>query len=602
MIKMTVLLLAALACWSGVSAADGTAGALPFAAAVKENGKWGVSGRTGRLVVPARYDAAAVSLSDKEIQKDDRESMPGRENLIEVRQGKLRGFYSRDGKVIVPVSYVRRSSWTEGMLAAENEQKKIAFFKEDGTALSGYVYDEASDFKDGMALVKRGGKYGYLRADGREIAPAYKEARPFAGGAAPVKNGKWGVIDTSGKMVVPFQYDNAGPFFSGGLLAVEKDNRWGFIDAGGREVVPLVWRAVHPVFSEGITAVENEKRLWGFLNEKGEITASPRFKEVLTPMSEGLAGVMTEDGKAYAGSDGTIAFHAGFDRIYPFRNGLAEYREGELVERRVTPVISIGWGWGWGRWHRHPYGWDWPMWGPWWYDGTVTDREVKRGYLDKTGRIIASASLEHVYPASEKGILVFNDGRFGWIAPSGQYTIHTAYRQLIPIDQENLVIAKNDRKDWGLLTFTGNTVLPFSYDAVTYLGKGRFAVKQGGKWGLAGSDGTILAAPVFRNMGIEGNGLFPAKTKNGWIYLDMAGKEAISFADPPEEALFFKDGGAGIKVHGKWGIIGPDGQWTAEPRFDQYMALYKPSGFERPARHHKKGRGLRPFSMHDFLE
>ncbi len=575
--KITALLIAALACWNGAAAAEMGETPHSFAAAVKENGKWGVSDRMGHLVIPARFDAAAVSLSDKDILHEDLESMPGRDNLIEVRQGKFRGFYNREGKVVIPVSYVHRSSWTEGTLAVENEKEKIAFFKEDGTALSPYVYDEASDFKEGMAVVKRDGEYGYLRLDGSEVAPVYSEARPFSGGAAPVKNQKWGVIDQSGKVIVPFQYDEAGPFFSGGLLAVKKDNRWGFIDAGGHAAVPLVYRAVHPVFSEGITAVQNEKKLWGFINQKGEVTASPRFKQVLTPMSEGLAGVVTEDGKAYAKADGTIAFHADFDQIFPFKEGLAEYREGEVVERRVRPAISIGWGWGWGRWHRHPWAWGWPMWGPWWYDGwydgTATDTEVKRGYLDKTGRIIASTALDHVYPAQEKGILVFKDGRFGWIAPSGQYTIHTEYRRLIPLEKENLVIARNENKDWGLLTFAGEPVLPFMYDEITYLGGGYFAVKQEGKWGLAGPDGTILAAPAYRNIGIEGNGLFPAKTKNGWVYLDMSGKEAISFAEPPEGALFFKDGCAGVKIQGKWGIIGPDGQWTAEPRFDAYMAL-----------------------------
>lgn len=575
--KMTALFLAALVCWGGTAAAETMETPLPFAAAVKENGKWGVSNRTGQLVIPAQFDAVGMSLSDKEILQEDLQSMPGRDNLIEVRQGKLRGFYTRDGKTVVPLSYVYRSSWTEGTLAVENQQKKIAFFKDDGTKLSSFIYDEASDFKENMALVKRDGKYGYLRIDGSEITPAYSEARPFSGGAAPVKNKKWGVINASGKVVVPFQYDDVGPSFSDGLLAVKKDSRWGFIDREGHETVPLVYRAVHPVFSEGITAVQNEKKLWGFLNEKGEIMASPRFKQVLTPMSEGLAGVVTEDGKAYARPDGAIAFHADFDQIFPFKNGLAEYREGELVERRVRPSVSIGWGWGWGRWHRHPWAWGWPMWGPWWYDGwydgTVTETEVKRGYLDKTGRIIASTSLDHVYPASEKGILVFKDGRFGWISPSGQYTIHTEYRRLIPVEAEDRVIARDGKKDWGILTFSGEPVLPFDYDEITYLGKGRFAVKKEGKWGLAASDGTILAAPSFRNIGIEGDGLFPAKIKSGWIYLDLTGKEEISFEEPPEAALFFKNGGAGVKLHGKWGIITSDGKWTAEPRFDAYIAL-----------------------------
>lgn len=68
-----------------------------------------------------------------------------------------------------------------------------------------------------------------------------------------------------------------------------------------------------------MTAVQAENKLWGFVDNTGHVTAEPQFKAVLTPFSEGLAGVRTIDGKAYAKTDGTIAFMADYDQLYPLK-------------------------------------------------------------------------------------------------------------------------------------------------------------------------------------------------------------------------------------------------------------------------------------------
>ena len=78
---------------------------VPFAAGVEKDGKWGALDASGKVVIPLSYDKEAVSLSDSEDQEADLASQAGRDNLIEVSKGKLRGFYNREGKVIVPVSY-----------------------------------------------------------------------------------------------------------------------------------------------------------------------------------------------------------------------------------------------------------------------------------------------------------------------------------------------------------------------------------------------------------------------------------------------------------------------------------------------------------------
>lgn len=586
--RIYALLCAALVCAGGVVSAaepakDGDS-SLPFAAAVKEHGKWGAVRADGSQIVPLKYDAVDLSLDKKDSRDQDLSSMEGRDNLIEVKSGKQYGFYDREGRSVIPVSYTARSAWVEDALAVQTEKNHIGFYRKDGKKLADTVYAEVSDFHDGFAIVKSDGKYGYIDREGQAIPPEYKSARYFKNGLAPVKDKKWGVVDAKGMMIVPYTYDDAGPYYSDGLLAVKKDNKWGFIDGTGKEVVPPTYRDVHPTFAEGLTAVQNDDKLWGFIDNTGKVTAAPQFKAVVTPFAEGLAGVITKDGKAYARPDGTIAFHADFDRIYTFDGGLAEYQVGELVERRRSPIgISIGWGWGWGGgwgWrHRHPWGWGWgwPMWGPWWYDDwyapSRVDTEQKRGYINTEGKIVASASLDHVYPATKAGILVFNKNRFGWINKEGQYTLHTEYRALIPNVDEGFLMARNEAKDWGLVDFSGKVLMPFSYDEIKDLGDGYLSYKKDGKWGLLKKDGTLLTKALYDEIGAEGNGRLPAKAKGTWLYLDTEGKTAISLPKSIQSALPFKDGYAGVKENGKWGIIDVNGNWTVKPIYDAYTQL-----------------------------
>ena len=249
----------------------------PFAAAVSVGGKWGAVNQYGQQIIPLRYDAAALSLLDEKEQAHDLASMPGRSGLIEVRLDKKYGFYDRAGKCVVPAEFEARSLWQDGALAVQAEKGRIGFYSADGRQIAPPVYEAASDFQDGFAVVKKDGRYGYLRLDGTEIAPVYKEARYFKDGFAPVKDGKWGVINEKGETAVPFLYDDAGPFVSEGLLAVKKDGKWGFIDMTGAEAVPPVYRDVHPVFEGGYTAVETEDKLWGFIDNTGRVTAEPAY-------------------------------------------------------------------------------------------------------------------------------------------------------------------------------------------------------------------------------------------------------------------------------------------------------------------------------------
>lgn len=590
--KMMAALAAGLLCVSfssyaneGLQAPKGDV--VPFTAAVKEKGKWGAIDGSGKMVIPVSYDKIGISLSDPDVKDDDRDSEPGRDNLVEVEQGKLRGFYNRSGKVVVPVSYETRSVWKEGALAVEGKDKRISFYKKDGTKISDKTYEQVSDFQNDMAIVKAGGKYGYLSLDGKEIAPVYQEARYFEDGLAPVRiKGRWGVIDRDGKEVVAPHYKDAGPSYSDGLLAVEDNQKhWGFIDGKGKEVVPPVYKSVVPVFSEHMTAVQDAGKLWGFMDSEGHVTAVPQFKAVLTPFSEGLAGVKTTDGNGYAKPDGTIAFMAEFDKLYPFENGMAEVRTGEVGETAVMRrfPVTIGIGWGWGHWYHHhhhyhhPWGWGigFPVWDPWYYDyETVPTIKVKRGYINSSGKVIASPANDRVFKLGEKGILIRNDGKYGWVNREGIFIAHTIYMGLLPAEEDNVLLAQNDSKKWGILSMDdGSTLVPFSYDSFYAMGNGLYGYKLKDQWGLISKDGTIITELLFRAVAKEGDGLIPVKTKDGWKYVDREGKDRITFKEEAADVTPFHEGRAGVKIKGKWGLIDTTGHFVAEPVYEDLDIL-----------------------------
>lgn len=582
--KRTLLLtLAALLAATTISAND----SLPFTAAVKENGMWGAVNAAGKVVIPISYDRLGLSLRDADEPAEDISSEEGRDDLIEAEKGGLRGFFTRSGKEVIPISYESRSIWKEGALAVRGKDKKISFYKKDGSLISGAAYDQVSDFENGMAIVKRGATYGYLSLDGREVKPVYQEARFFEDGLAAVKEkGRWGVIDMTGRYVVSPTYKDTGAAFKEGRLAVKNQkNLWGYIDREGQEIIAPAYKAVSPTFSEGYAAVQDESKLWGFIDTEGRVTAKPQFKAVLTPFAEGLAGVKTLDSNGYARPDGTIAFMADYDQLFPFEDGLAEIREGEVETHAVRsrPPISIGIGWGWGDWlafrhhHHHPWGWGIgvPIWYPGWYDyETVPSITVKRGYIDKNGKVIASPANDRVFSAGKKGILLSKDGRYGWVNREGTYIAHTIYTGLLPDEEDGVLLAKDESKKWGLLSMAdGHEILPFSYKEIRSLGSGYFGYKEEDKWGIVGKDGSRLTAPLYLAVSKAGENLLPVKTKNGWTFITPAGTEAFPHEDTFSDVTPFSSGLAGVKVKGKWGLIDKTGTYVMRPAYEDLDIL-----------------------------
>jgi Serine/threonine protein kinase len=152
--------------------------------------------------------------------------------------------------------------FSEG-IALINKNKKWGYIDKNGTIVIPLKYDYAASFSEGLAAVEKNGKRGYIDKDGNTmISFKYNYAEPFSEGLALIgingKEGffdrKYGFINKSGKMVTQCIYDFANSF-SEGLAAVSINGKWGFIDKSGTIVVQCQYNNVSS-FKGGETKAE----------------------------------------------------------------------------------------------------------------------------------------------------------------------------------------------------------------------------------------------------------------------------------------------------------------------------------------------------------
>jgi hypothetical protein len=206
--------------------------------------------------------------------------------------------------------------WPDEMSFVENE------YADDGKQYYSYGYNDKEDargyraniysFHEGIGCIYKYGKYGFIDSTGKIItAPVYDDARPFSNGLAAVRHGyMWGYIDKTGKEVVPLVYASAEDFSVEGLACVgTAPKRTGNDDAD--------------------IAMEYENdaaRYYGFIDKKGNWAIKPQFTEAKS-FSNGLAVVSLNYAKSgYIDKSGKFVIPPKYNYAGDFEYGFALVR------------------------------------------------------------------------------------------------------------------------------------------------------------------------------------------------------------------------------------------------------------------------------------
>ena len=83
-------------------------------------------------------------------------------------------------------------------------------------------------------------------------------------------NGRWGFVDKSGKVILPFRWLYADSFREDLAVVQDVKENYGFIDKKGKLIIPCKWYDTRG-FDEGKAKVADKNWHWHYINKKGEI-------------------------------------------------------------------------------------------------------------------------------------------------------------------------------------------------------------------------------------------------------------------------------------------------------------------------------------------
>lgn len=248
---------------------------------IVKGGRWGFIDRTGRLVVPPRFDRAGRFT----------------EGLAPVQEGAKLGYIDATGRLALVPQYPPAGAlhrpFSSG-LAVVRVGDGYGYMDRDGKLAIAARYALAGDFSDGYAMVCEKDGCGYIDRTGRGvIAPEYMPSKPARGGVACVvlamgMSRERVALRPIGRAALPGTFEGCGAM-SEGLVAVRAGASWGFLDPEGRAAIPLQFEWAGD-FSGGLAPAKEPGGGCGYVDRTGAFAIPPRFRDC-APFADGLARV-----------------------------------------------------------------------------------------------------------------------------------------------------------------------------------------------------------------------------------------------------------------------------------------------------------------------
>src|SRR5262249_7580418 len=139
------------------------------------------------------------------------------------------GFIDRSGRVVVPTRF-------ESIVATESGEVDGSAGGLRGDPDELFMAPSVEPQTTAIVAVRSRGKWGFVGPQGRPLEPRFDQVGPFSEGLAPALQGAlWGFVGVSGRLEVPLRFERAGTFM-GGVAIVGQDARYGIIDREGRFV------------------------------------------------------------------------------------------------------------------------------------------------------------------------------------------------------------------------------------------------------------------------------------------------------------------------------------------------------------------------------
>ncbi len=388
------------------------------------------------------------------------------------------------------------------------------------------------------------------------IAPKYENALTFSEGLAAVQQGgKWGYIDTDGKMIISFQYDLAHSFSEDLAIVGKRATRTfnstdgdtytldvyevGFVDRAGKytpfqmkdwgsgNLVPYYvgfeyFDLATLFFHNGLVALPGEYTTsfyttTGLPFDSGAMSPNGPMNEGLSPATSSVSW----DFGYINGKGETVLF---WDSIKYFG---PEYVTDEGDKVQSYGIISSGYPFNQGLA---------PVW-QYTYDAKTEEGKYLLGFIDKTGAWVIQPQFDNFF----------------------YFGVNSIYQ----VFDENGLAMVNKNGRFGAINKRGETVIPFQYDELWPSHEGLMPFAQGGKYGYLNSSGAVVIPAQFEKTSGFSDGMAVVYDGSKAYLIDKSGN-AIPGSDKLNASTYFvetADGSQTVRSPATYMVINVNGKY-----------------------------------------
>jgi hypothetical protein len=489
-------------------------------------GLWGIVGADGRILHRPRFDEVSAFHEGRAIMRS------GIHYGIIDTAGAVRTVFDTAALRGIPNEYFAQDFFDLRRLAL-NPARSLLLYRE-GRALYraavagrfrfGYLgaggqkviapqFDDASNFKEGLAAVKRGGLWSLIDSNGAALLPFRYAGATVAPAGLLILSTKagTGVADRKGSWRIPPRYQNivAGP---DSFFYVFNGSGWGLLHASGRTILQPVYTGIRPLGPGRFLATELASTY--SLN-----TGVPRFSFTGRIYLADDRGHIDSSGFSYTETRmGGDFFHPSMLRSSPFVFTVG----GNFEDGWLLIGLSRGSGF---PWDKHipafpafmdakgrlmPTGRAYPVMP--FIDGLAvlrleTDsvgsgsRRPLYGLIDKTGRTLLPNSYTELrplaWPWASQLVLVALDGKWGVVDTANSVVLPLQWESLLPTTAGAIVgmgeTGSGTRKmRYGFIDLSGKLLVPIVYDRLVESDRGLLHGWKEGKHQALDKSGAVL--------------------------------------------------------------------------------------------------------------
>jgi hypothetical protein len=308
--------------------------------------------------------------------------------------------------------------------------------------------------KDGALLLTvlypwlENGKYGYINQEGRLIINClYDEASAFYDGAAIVaSSGKMGLINKKSETLTPFVFDEIFDPQQRTFIA-KKDERYGVLNHLGKLVVALKYKDIQRL-ENGALMLEDSLGFYLSWADGVLFNAQPMVYEEIEQYLEGqkvtpevvtavvpdsnLPIVFIKNGKKGLKLNGKEIVAATFEEILPFQATLAiAKKKGKfgLIDATGKTILNFDYSS-----VRYLSGL-----------GYLIEQNGLLGIFELNQGFTIPISYEGIKPFEKTYLLVSNAGKDGLLTLTGKQVLDTKYQRIARFDTETLLLVQEDK-------------------------------------------------------------------------------------------------------------------------------------------------------------